>query len=117
MLTIFRRHLAECKFKTRKHKKCQCPIWAQGILDGRKIRKSLDLRNWEAAQKLVRDWEANPNGGAVTVSDACDKFMADAKARNLSDGMIRKQLSFSADSCILDWLDDNWRAHDLIRQQ
>jgi hypothetical protein len=59
-------------------------------LAGRKIRKSLDLRNWEAAQKLVRDWEANPSGRAVTVSQACEKFMADAKARNLSEGMIRK---------------------------
>jgi len=90
MLTIFRRHLAECKFRTRKHRNCQCPIWVQGVLDGRKIRKSLDLRNWEAAQKLVRDWEANPNGGAVTVSDACDKFIADAIARNVSEVMVRK---------------------------
>jgi len=90
MLTIFRRHLAECKFRTRKHRNCQCPIWVQGVLDGRKIRKSLDLRSWEAAQRLVRDWEANPSGGAVTVSDACDKFMADAKARNLSEAMVRK---------------------------
>jgi integrase len=38
----------------------------------------------------VRDWEANPSGGAITVSDACDKFMADAAARNLSEGMLRK---------------------------
>jgi integrase len=90
MLTIFRRHLADCKFKTRKHKNCQCPIWVQGVLAGRNIRKSLDLRNWEAAQKLVRDWEANPSGGAVTVSDACEKFMADAVARNLSEAMVRK---------------------------
>lgn len=59
-------------------------------MDGRNIRKSLDLRNWEAAQRLVRDWEANPSGGAVTVSDACDKFIADAIARNVSEAMVRK---------------------------
>jgi len=29
----------------------------QGILRDEKIRKSLDLTNWEAANKLVRDWE------------------------------------------------------------
>ena len=90
MLTIFRRHLAECKFRTRKYKNCQCPLWVQGVLDGRKIRKSLDLRNWEAAQRLVRDWEANPSGGAVTISEACDKFIADAIARNVSQAIVRK---------------------------
>ena len=31
------------------------------------IRKSLDLRNWEAAQKLVRDWEAG-QGGDETIA-------------------------------------------------
>ena len=90
MLTIFRRHVKECKWKSRKHRNCQCPLAVEGTLHGRTIRKSLDLRSWEAAQKLVREWEANPEGGAVTVNDACDKFMADAIARNLSEAMVRK---------------------------
>lgn len=90
MLTPYRRHLADCKFASRDHRNCQCPIWVQGILDGRKIRKSLNLRSWEAAQKLIRDWEANPTGAAVTVNEACEKFITDAQARKLSEPMLRK---------------------------
>ncbi|HKW19509.1 MAG TPA: tyrosine-type recombinase/integrase [Terriglobales bacterium] len=53
------------------------------------IRKSLDLRSWDTAQKLVRDWEANPNA-TVTVSEACDKFIKEQKDRELSESFIRK---------------------------
>jgi integrase/recombinase XerD len=90
MLTLFRRHVKDCKFTGRKHRNCQCPIAVEGMLHGRMIRKSLDLRSWEAAQKLVRDWEANPEGGGITVKMAREKFIADAKARNLSENMVRK---------------------------
>jgi hypothetical protein len=52
------------------------------------VRKSLDVRLWEAAQKLVRDWEANPvQGGRVTVKEACYKFIDAAEFRNLSEGI------------------------------
>jgi hypothetical protein len=54
------------------------------------IRRSLDLRSWEAAQKLVRDWEANPEGGGVTVKMAVEKYTWDAEARNLADSQMRK---------------------------
>src|ERR1700727_1087108 len=90
MLTIFRRHMAACKFKGRKHRNCHFPIWASGTLHGRKIKKSLDLHSWEAAQKLVRDWEIKPEGGGITVKVACEKYLSDAKARNISDSQMRK---------------------------
>jgi hypothetical protein len=90
MLTIFRRHTKDCKFTGRKHRNCQCPIAVEGTLHGRMIRKSLDLRSWEAAQKLVRDWEANPEGGGITVKVAVEKYLSDAKARNISDSQMRK---------------------------
>ncbi|MGH7782271.1 MAG: tyrosine-type recombinase/integrase [Candidatus Binatia bacterium] len=92
MLTIYRRHLAACKFRHlgRKHRNCQCPIWAAGVLHGRNIKQSLDLHSWEAAQKLVREWEAHPEGGAITVKRACGDYISDAEARNLSDSQMRK---------------------------
>jgi len=75
----------------RTQKKCQCPIWAQGTLHGKWLKKSLDLRSWEAAQKLVRDWE----GGSgkyedTTVTLACEAFMKDCEARKLSDASVDK---------------------------
>jgi len=90
MLTLFRRHVKDCRWKTRKHRNCQCPIAVEGTLHGRKIRKSLDLRSWEAAQKLVRDWEVDPHAGAITVKIACEKFISDAEVRGLSEPMLRK---------------------------
>jgi integrase len=44
----------------------------------------------EAAQKLVRDWEIKPEGGGITVKVACEKYLSDAEARNISDSQMRK---------------------------
>jgi hypothetical protein len=56
MLTIFRRHLSSCKHssKGRKYRSCPCPISVEGTLRGERIRKSLDLRNWEAARAVLQ---------------------------------------------------------------
>ena len=61
VLNLWRRYLRHCPHRMRTYKKCGCPIWVQGTLNGKWLKKSLDLRNWEAAQKLVCDWE---RGGA-----------------------------------------------------
>jgi integrase/recombinase XerD len=76
----------------RTHKKCGCPIWVQGTLHGKWLKKSLDLRNWESAQKLVRDWESAHSKGAErsTVPQACQAFMRDCEARNLSSASLGK---------------------------
>jgi integrase/recombinase XerD len=89
VLSLYRRHLQACAHTSRTHKKCQCPIWAQGTLLGKWVRKSLDLRNWEAAQRLVRDWEGGRHED-VSVNAACDSFLKDCKARKLSDASIGK---------------------------
>ena len=88
--TLYRRHLEACKFTTRKQRSCRCPIWAEGTIHGKKIRKSLDLQNWEAASRLTREWEIHAPEKTVSVSDAIGRFLADAKARELSDGTLLK---------------------------
>lgn len=103
MLTIYRRHTPDCIFfgKSRNAKgakgcKSACPIWVQGTLRGEPIRRSLDLRSWEAASDLVRAWEASGTIGVVkpdipTVKEAVRKFFEDAAARKLSSSTISKQ--------------------------
>jgi hypothetical protein len=67
-----------CPHRLRTYKKCGCPIWVQGTFHGKWMKKSLDLRNWEAAQKLVRDWESGYAGSDDTsVRAACDSFVKD----------------------------------------
>jgi hypothetical protein len=90
MLTLFRRHLKSCKFTGRKHRSCKCPIAVDGTLRGEFIRKSLDLWSWEAATKLIRDWEVEGTAVAVTVAKAVERFMADREAMNLSSAMVSR---------------------------
>jgi integrase/recombinase XerD len=91
VLNLYRRHLRACPHRLRTQKKCQCPIRTQGTLQGKWLKKSLDLRNWEAAQRLVRDWESGQaKTDDTTVALACEAFVKDCEARNLSDASLGK---------------------------
>ncbi len=65
----------------------------QGTLRGEGIRQSLDLTNWEAANKLMREWEVMGKGVSLLVRDACDRFTRDCEGRKLSSAMTRKYKS------------------------
>jgi hypothetical protein len=85
MLTIHCRHRSECPHKSRKYRKCRCPIWAQGVLRGTQIRRSLDLVEWEAAQATVREWESVGIESAPTsFAEAKEKYIKDVERRNLA---------------------------------
>ncbi len=56
-------------------------MWVQGSLRGRRVKKTLSLRNWEAAQKLVWDWESGNRVGNQNVSEARDAFLEDCEVR------------------------------------
>lgn len=94
MLTIYRRHLDACENKAegRSYRRCRCPLWVQGTLAGEVVRKSLDLSNWDSAQRLIRDWEASGKVGGqiVSVVDAVDKFIKECEVRQLSDATLGK---------------------------
>lgn len=90
MLNLWRRHLSRCPHKLRKFKRCSCPIWVQGTLHGQWMKKSLGIRNWEAAQKIVRSWEARIEGGSVSVKEAFERFLGDCEARHLGDATLGK---------------------------
>jgi len=51
------------------------------------------LRDWQLAQQRARVWEAEgiaAGGAPATIKVACDKFLEDAKARNLREPTIYK---------------------------
>ncbi len=54
------------------------------------MKKSLDLRSWEAAQKLVREWEAGAGHSMIPIKEACDRFLEDCKVRNLRPATMGK---------------------------
>jgi integrase len=106
-LTLYRRHTAECQHygKPRnapRTRNCQCPLWVQGSLGRAYVRRSLDLRSWEAASELVLGWDAAGKIGAVTVevptiSKAVEDFLHD-----LEHGQQRKAPTISKHKNLLD---------------
>src|SRR5580692_9728819 len=59
MLTPWRNHLKDCthRSKGRACVKCSCPVWADGTLNGRRYRKSLDTRDWARAIRRMAELE------------------------------------------------------------
>lgn len=47
MLKPWRRHFPDCDYVElgREYVKCSCPIWVDGMLDGKRVRRSLDTLN------------------------------------------------------------------------
>lgn len=96
MLTPYRRHTPKCPFKSKgnAYKKCACPVWVQGSVDGHAVRRSADTRDWRVAQIRAREWEAEGTvkrkSGNITVRAACAAFKADAEARGLAKPTLKK---------------------------
>jgi integrase len=96
MLTIYRRHRKNCRqrVKGRKHRHCHCPIWVDGTLDGREMRESFKLHDWQRAQEIVRQWEADGRRVSqptpTSTKDAWKEFLTDLGARKLNDATVRK---------------------------
>src|SRR5262244_1211903 len=97
MLTIYRRHRKKCTHRSdgREYRRCRCPVWIDGTLNGEEVRESLKTWDWQRAQEIAREWEANgrmpaPAEEPMSVKEACDKFLADATARGLREPTLYK---------------------------
>jgi integrase/recombinase XerD len=96
MLTIFRRHKRTCEHRPegRKYRRCRCPISVEGLLGSKLVRKALKTSDWERAQNIVREWEVEGRtvgqGEPVRIADAAEKFLSDARARNLAEQTVYK---------------------------
>ena len=53
------------------------------------MRQSLDIRSWEAAQKLVCDWEIQGKK-PVTMNEAADRFLTDRESAGLGTAQLGK---------------------------
>lgn len=97
MLTLYRRHTKKCGKKSRKYRRCPCPIWVDGTiatdLGVVEVRKSLNTTDWETAAKLMNDLEAGskeavaavlPKPEPMTFLEAKEKYLEAVKQRNLA---------------------------------
>jgi hypothetical protein len=96
MLTLHRRHTDACEHASKgwNYTLCQCPIWADGKLNGSRFRKSLDTTSWERATRRAQILESGgdlaPEAGdaSQTVKSAVAAFLKDCEKRNLAGSTI-----------------------------
>ncbi len=93
MLTIWRRHTAECphREKGRNYLKCNCPIWADGYVNGKRtLRRSLETRDLARARKKAIALESPDDGVFKPVPEAVKAFLGHCKSEGLTDATISK---------------------------
>ena len=81
MLTLWRRHTKECKVREEGRKathKCDCPVWIDGEVFGKRIRCSTGTRDWARASRRASDFEsaAEDRRGRKQVPEAAAAFLA-----------------------------------------
>src|SRR5205814_1475591 len=77
MLSLWRRHLTGCphRNKGRLCTKCSCPIWCDGEIDGKRIRKSMDTRDWARATRNLGRIEDPTYGLQRCVQPGCTELV------------------------------------------
>ena len=93
MLTIWRRHTDTCphRAKGRDYLKCNCPLWADGYLNGKRtLRQSLGTRDMARARKKAVALESPDNKVYKPVGEAVNAFLEHCKSEGSQDATIRK---------------------------
>lgn len=92
-LTIWRRHTPSCahRAKGRDYLKCNCPIWADGYVDGKRVlRKSLGTRDMARARKKSVALESPDNRVYKSLSDAINNFLGHCQSEGLTHATYRR---------------------------
>jgi integrase/recombinase XerD len=95
VLSVYTRHYPPCDHTDIHHRRCRCPKWIQGLLDGKFVRVSANTRSWERAELKVREMEHVPSlevplDEPVTTQKAIAEYIADEEARKVGPESLRK---------------------------
>lgn len=91
-----RRHLDSCPHKSRgrNYTLCQCPIWTDGDLNGKRFRRSLNTNDLTLALRRIgrlergEDQDFLPAAPERTTGSAIEAYIKDARARDLQESSI-----------------------------
>ena len=97
-LFVYTRHDGNCAKKhDRFWRRCHCPKWIRGFLNGKTIRTTAKTRSWEAAEQKRNRMELNATAPAaireartLTLKNALAAFVSDAQDRNLATATVDK---------------------------
>jgi integrase/recombinase XerD len=90
MLHLYRRHLAACPHRSMDYKKCKCPVWMFGSVNGKRVRKALDTASWGRAEEMLRELDPDDAHEKITVAVAGERFIADCESRKLGKETVGK---------------------------
>ncbi len=101
MLSLWRRHTPKCRHrpKGRAHTKCTCPIWVDGEINGKRLRRSTGLRDMQRALRKIAAWEQPDVPSLTSVDHAIAAFRIHcrdlaASTRRKYDNILRKLSHF-----------------------
>lgn len=122
-LTLYRRHRRECKSshpedsrtyeydeRRRGYKRCDCPIFVTGTLQGKRHRQSTGQWEFEAARAVVASIERAgawtptqptppqpeaPQASRIAMTDATEAYLAKCKNRNIAPNTLAKYKTFT----------------------
>jgi site-specific recombinase XerD len=78
MLTVYRRHTEACPHadQGRAWLKCKCPLWVDGILGGREMRRSLKTRNLQRAYADAERLEGQKQSQPKPIAELLNQWLA-----------------------------------------
>jgi integrase/recombinase XerD len=115
-LFVYTRHSQKCpRRKDRFWRRCHCPKWIRGFLDGKEVRMAARTNDWQKAETQAREMEhptppaiithqpdhmeASAGVGRITIEEAVEAFLEDEQGRQLRKGttgqsktLLRSQL-------------------------
>jgi integrase/recombinase XerD len=87
------------------YRRCKCPVWVFGSINGKRTRQSLGTVNWEKGEEILRAVDPYESPEELTVAEACERFIADCKSRKLAQETIGKYELLCRE------LKDRWKAN------
>ena len=92
-MLLYRRHLRTCRHrkKGQHFAGCKCPIWIDGILNGKRYRRALETCNWEKAERKKAGLEsAGEDRTSKAVTDALAAWDDYLVSQKLRESTLRK---------------------------
>ena len=120
MLSLWRRHTKSCRFRVRgrAYTKCHCPVWVDGEVSGKRVRESLDTRDWARAGRKAATLESEVADGRKrkSVAAATAAFLEQCSVESSTFKKYARLMGFLAefakakgleyvDECGLEFLD------------
>src|SRR5436309_3224898 len=96
MLTLWRRHVKACPHGTkgRLHTKCSCPIWCDGEVNGERVRKSMDTRDWARAMRNLGKIEDPIHGFRPCGQPGCPEMVESGRCKRHTKDMAAAIMAY-----------------------